>query len=158
MLGKRKKPLLVYISRRGYNVDKPQTHTHTHTHTTHSTPHSRIHHHNNNRTTHNTSPQPAYLPTSHHLLHSHGRHSIQHPRHFIRRHLSTLQAPNLTPLPQFLQTKGKFPTLTFIDEENIAFAFCIADGSAEDVEVFGRLLARLIIVLVRKRWVGDGRG
>jgi hypothetical protein len=122
-------------SRRGYQLNTPN-------HIPHRIPKN---HNNNDLATHNTSPNPLslYLPTLHIFSHGNRRDSIQHPRHFIGRHLRTLQTSYLATLAQFLQAKGKFPTLTFIDEENVAFAFSISYRGAKDMEVFCRLLARL---------------
>ena len=66
-------------------------------------------------------------------LQSNRRHSIQHPRHLIRRHLRALQTPHLTSLPQHLQSKSQFPALSVIDEEDVFLAVGIADRGAEDV-------------------------
>jgi len=66
-------------------------------------------------------------------LQSNRRHSIQHPRHLIRRHLRALQTAHLTSLPQPLQSKSQFPALSVIDEEDVFLAVGIADRGAEDV-------------------------
>jgi hypothetical protein len=86
---------------------------------------------------------PAQAP-----LQSNRRHSIQHPRHFIRRHLRTLQTAHLTSLAQALQSESQFPTLCFVNEEDVFLAVGIADRGAEDVQIFGGLFARLGLLLV----------
>ena len=91
-----------------------------------------------------SSPHPLLMIDN---LQSNRRHSIQHPRHLIRRHLRALQTPHLASLPQSLQPKGQFPALGFVNEEDVFLAVGIADRSAEDVQVFGGLFARLFYKL-----------
>jgi hypothetical protein len=95
---------------------------------------------------------PPHLPLiqAQASLQSNRRHSIQHPSHFIRRHLCTLQTAHLTSLAQALQSESQFPTLCFVNEEDVFLAVGIADRGAEDVQVFGGLFARLGLLLVYK--------
>jgi hypothetical protein len=85
--------------------------------------------------------QPIQIRFSSHM---HKRHRIQSPRHLIRRHLTGLHTPYLAPLPQALQPNSQFPGLRFIDEEDVFLSVCVADRGAEDVQMFGGLLAGLI--------------
>jgi hypothetical protein len=106
-------------------------------------------------TTHTDRTIPCHRINTTHNLQSNRRHSIQHPRHLIRRHLRALQTPYLTSLAQPLESKSQFPTLSLINEEDVFLAVGIADRGAEDVQVFGGLFARLDVLLVctqPKQW------
>lgn len=90
-----------------------------------------------------TSPFPLLLIS---FSQRNRRHRIQRPSHLIRRHLTVLQTPHLTPLPQSLQPERQFPALRFVDEKDVFLAICVADRGAEDVEVFLGLETSLFVV------------
>jgi hypothetical protein len=73
------------------------------------------------------------------LLESQRWNSIERPRHLVRCHLTVLQTPNLTALPETLESDSEFPALRLVDEEDVFLAIRVADRGAEDVEVFGGL-------------------
>lgn len=83
------------------------------------------------------------LPTSSHLASCHRRNRVQDSRHLARRHCVVRERANLRALPQPLQANRNLPALRLINQEDVLLAVTVADARAEDMEMFGGLLAGL---------------